>query len=282
MKKHFLLPDTTNRRGQERRRMKAKAGILILLAGLLAQPAFCQRACDTLYMTNGAEILIEIVHTYTHGIVYTKCEENKGFEYYTIRDEIVKIRYQNPEIRSTKILQEKKMPKQEIELNRPRFLFWVGYDLISSVGYGNYTQVFPIQFGIEMHVPDQPIRLGLNFQPYFFRGNQQADGTGLEIGLVAKKTSIGRLSGLVKAGYWGMDVRIGRHPHILEYNLNEKVEYSWLKIMPCIGLQYVRGPFAIDFRLPIGVEFLSATDSNSTENWNDFATEPTLSVGLRF
>ena len=108
MKKTCLFSTITTCHRQELIRIKARAGILLLLATLFAQPGFCQKVCDTLFTTSGAQVLIEIVQTYKHGIVYTKCEDQKDFRYYTISDEIVKIRYQNPGIRSAKILREKK------------------------------------------------------------------------------------------------------------------------------------------------------------------------------
>lgn len=50
--------------------------------------------------------------------------------------------------------------------------------------------------------------------------------------------------------------------------------------MPCIGLQFGSGPIAIDFRLPIGIEFLSANGTDYAQNSQDLALEPTVSVGL--
>ncbi len=262
--------------------MKKQFLLLLLFAEFIARPLFGQKACNTLYTTNGAQILIEIVHAYTHGLVYTKSEEDKGFRYYTISDEILETLYQNPEMRSVISFNQKKSTKDTNGLSSPKFIIWAGFDLLNSVGYGSYSLGFPIQFGIEMGFAGNSMRLGLSFQPYYFRGSHREDGTGIEAGIVAKKLSVGRLSGRTNIGYWGLDVRVGQQPYTSEDAPHKRIEYSWLKIMPCIGLHFSKDAFAIDFRLPIGVEFLSAEGTNYAQNWEDLAVEPTLSIGLRF
>ncbi|MBC7775881.1 MAG: hypothetical protein H7246_10645, partial [Phycisphaerae bacterium] len=174
MKKNYLLPARCHKKLSG---MAIAGKLLLFFAVLFARPVFGQRICDTLYTTKGAQILIEIVHLYKSGIVYTKCEEVKGFRYYTISDEILEIRYQKGVRRSVISGNQKKNAVDTNKLIVPKIIIWAGYDLMNSTSYGSYSLGFPIQFGMEMSFTDNPIRLGLSIQPYYFKGSRE-DGTG--------------------------------------------------------------------------------------------------------
>ena len=257
----------------------------IHLAGLLffeffATSVFCQKNCDTLYTTDGSQTLIQIVREYSHGLVYTKCEEVNGFRYYTIRDEIRSVRYRHPELNKLQKAEKRKNTSKTYTLNGALYTLWAGIDFNNSVGYGSYSMGFPIQFGLELSLPDRPIRLGLNFQPNYFSGAHRKDGMGTEVGLTVKKLSVGRLSGIINAAYWGLDLRVGHQPY--KDTPQERIYYNWQKIMSLMGFQYGKDRFAIDLRLPIGIEFLTTKGVNSAHNWQDLAIEPTIAIGFRF
>ncbi|MBC7775025.1 MAG: hypothetical protein H7246_06255 [Phycisphaerae bacterium] len=305
MKNIYLLLAMATRPHQMQRRVKTKLGIISLFfAGMINMPAaYAQNNCDTLVAKDGRRIAVEVIRSSSKGLLYTKCSETTGQQYFMSQEKILELRKAGAVAPVKTATPPPALPsvekevrfKEETDLSKPKTIVWAGLTLGSaSIDFEANGRGY-FQFGAEIGFKDSPLRLGVLLHPIFSRNDgyesYEQKGARGEIGLVLKSFTKGRLTGNVSKAYWGIDLRTGRQAYTYSGNnfptqLDTDVKYTWTTVMPRIGFQFHYKMLAFDLALPIGYQFYryynTSGNVNTEYTGGNIALQPSFSLGLRF
>jgi len=280
--------------------MKKKFHFILLLVILIATDTFGQKSCDTLVLKTGQRIPAQIINSKQDGILYSRCGDQTGQQFFIEKKALDTILY--PPIR---ISEPEKIDANNLQLfdarkknyaNKTTFIFWAGMSLADGLWFYQEGESFSgFQFGGQVNFKNSPVQLGLMLRPLKYQEDYfnafEKNGINGELTLILKKITIGRISGKVSKAYWGCDFQVGRRAYSHDgSNIGSpnptKVKNTWFAFLPRIGFQASWGIFTMDIALPIGYRAIREryTDTYTNNNYTVglLSVQPAFSLGLRF
>lgn len=280
--------------------MKKKFHFILLLTVLIAPDAFGQKSCDTLVLKTGQRIPAQIINSKQDGILYSRCGDQTGQQFFIEKKALETILYP-----PTRISEPEKSDSNYLYLfnarkknyaNKTTVILWAGMSLADALRFAEEGESFSgFQFGGQVNFKNSPVQLGLMLRPLGYREDYFTDfeknGINGEITLILKKITIGRISGKVSKAYWGCDFQVGRRAYSHDNGYNgfsnpTKIKNTWFAVLPRIGYQASWDIFTMDITLPIGYraihERYTDTYTNNNERLNRLSIQPALSLGIRF
>lgn len=280
--------------------MKKKFHFILLLVILIAPDAFGQKSCDTLVLKTGQRIPAQIINSKQDGILYSRCGDQTGQQFFIEKKALKTILYpptriSEPEKKDSNYLYLFNARKKNYA-NKTTVILWAGVSLADGFRFDEDGESFSgFQFGGQVNFKNSPFQLGLMLRPLGYREDYFTDfeknGTNGELTLILKKITIGRVSGKVSKAYWGCDFQVGRRAYSYDNGYNgflnpAKIENTWFAVLPRIGFQASWDIFTMDIALPIGYrtirERYTDTYTNNNERLNRLSVQPALSMGIRF
>lgn len=280
--------------------MKKKFHFILLLVILIAPDAFSQKSCDTLVLKTGQRIPAQIINSKQDGILYSRCGDQTGQQFFIEKKALETILYP-----PTRISEPEKSDANNLYLfnarkknyaNKTTVILWAGVSLADGFRFEEEGESFSgFQFGGQVNFKNSPVQLGLMLRPLKYREDYFTDfeknGTNGELTLILKKITIGRVSGKVSKAYWGCDFQVGRRAYSYDNGYNgflnpTKIEDTWFAFLPRIGFQASWDIFTMDIALPIGYRAIRERYTDKHTN-NDYTVgrlsiQPAINLGIRF
>jgi len=280
--------------------MKKKFYFILLLVVLIAPAAFGQKSCDTLVLKTGQRIPAQIINSKQDGILYSRCGDQTGQQFFIEKKALDTILYPPTRISEPGNSDSNNLylfnARKKNYANKTTVILWAGMSLADALRFDEEVESFSgFQFGGQVNFKNSPVQLGLMLRPLKYREDYfnafEKNGPNGELTLILKKITIGRISGKVSKAYWGCDFQVGRRAYSHDGRNTvspnpTKIKNTWFAVLPRIGYQASWDIFTMDIALPIGYRAIRERYDFTLTNHDDTAgrlsIQPAITLGIRF
>lgn len=274
--------------------------LLLILIGAPGYWLLAQRPCDTLLCKDGRRIPAQIIKSKEGYIYYYNCSDFVKTESTIARESVQSVLPANrdPDKNNWSTL-EKQQRTDAQRLSKGSITVMAGMNLVDYISSGYYylEDPSPYQYSLQLHPKSYPIQLLCSFRPYYYHENEamsfQKKGLNAEFTFGIKKISVGRFTGRINKGYWGVDFQLGRRNYIYQepspflMPTTQYAEATTWALMARFGLQHTVGPFYWDLAFSTGIrkQFRDGDPSITPSFFIEegiITIQPLLNVGIRF
>jgi hypothetical protein len=276
--------------------MKKVLPIISFLLGLWPIISSAQTKCDTILTTDGRVIVCKIQEMGRLGILYGSCETKEQRKFHLPAAIIKDVKSPRANIRAAKrlILDDKVYtPRITKDSTAPKPVLKRTYWSLSA---GLLVPVFPsdvlrqlqdmyFQYGLEVTSKHSPrISTAFYFVP-MGAGRSENEGINASFGVMVKKFSYSRLTGVRSKFYWGADFRIGRLGSRYD-GANTHDTSRWSQFMGCLGFQLGKRDLYVDLSVAGGISRFKRSVTGIINAYTmesiGLVLQPAASIGLRF
>ncbi|HLP93621.1 MAG TPA: hypothetical protein VK168_06270 [Saprospiraceae bacterium] len=258
-----------------------------------------QRPCDTLVLTDGRRIPAQIIRSKEGAIYFYKCEDFVKNELSITRTEVVELLpFQKKNSDESRNSQKPFARSSTQKWQKNSFVATVGFSMADVLSFQTDPEsASAFQFGLQYNPKKTLYQVALFARPlrYYsrtFYDNFKTQWPNAEFTLTVKKLTYGRLTGLLKSGYIGLDFQIGSRSYTYTdevFNLgirNFHTKTLNLAFLARFGIQETLGMFFFDVSISAGPRSHSTQTTGGlykeTYNHRSISIQPALSVGLHF
>jgi hypothetical protein len=275
---------------------------LLLITGIcltLTTTTQAQRPCDTLVTTDGRRIPAQVIRSKDGSIYFYNCEDFVKKEQSISKTEVAAL------------LPLEKKPSNKPQKDRKPFTRsstqkWQKNSFVATIGFSLADvlsfQTDPesgsaFQFGLQYNPKKTLYQVALFARPlgYYsrtFYDNFKTPWPNVEFTLTVKKLTYGRITGLLKSGYMGLDLQIGSRSYTYTeevFNLgvrNFHTKTLNMAFLARFGIQESLGMFFFDISISAGPRSrLTQTTgglNTETSTHRSVSIQPALSAGIHF
>lgn len=274
--------------------------IFLTLVVLSVESLWAQRPCDTLICSDGRRIPAQILHSKSGYIYYYHCSdfvktENKiasssvsGFAPF--------VRKESEDNKSFPTFSRLKTATEKWHKNS--FIITAGLSLTDHLAAGDDIELeSAFQMGVQFNPKKSLFQVAFYARPLRYYNTQRFDnfnstGTNAEFTLSVKRVTYGRLSGVIKNGYLGLELQSGTR----RYSYQEEVfslglrtlntESTSRAVLARFGIQETFGPIYLDVSISVGPRSLRSQTTGGlnkeTDSYDYISIQPVFGAGIHF
>lgn len=274
--------------------------LFILPAILPSCLLWAQRPCDTLICTDGRRIPAQILHSKAGYISYYNCSDFVKTEQKIATSAVTGFA---PFVRK-KSEDNQSYPSNRLQKTATKkwhkhsFIVTAGFSLADYLVFGDDVESeSAFQMGLQFNPKKSLLQIAFYARPLRYYNTQRLDnfnliGTNAEFTLTVKKVTRGRLSGLIKNGYLGLEIQSGSRRYAYQeevFSLGLRTlntESTTRALLARFGIQETFGPIYFDVSLSVGPRSYRSQTTGGLNKKSDsrdyISIQPMLCAGIHF
>ncbi|MBL7808746.1 MAG: hypothetical protein JNN28_13080 [Saprospiraceae bacterium] len=277
-----------------------------LIVGLIltnCYALFAQRPCDTLITSDGVRIPAQIIRSKEGYIYYYKCEDFVKTEQLIVKTEVTGFlpakKPVNDSITSGhKSLRSYFTQNNENEWHKNGYFATIGLALTDYlVGGVELEAESALQFGLQFKPEKSLFQVAIFARPLTYYGTSRLEefkthGINAEFTITIKRLTYGRFTGVIKNGYYGLEIQSGTRSY--SYNKEQfglgirslKTKATSRAVLARFGIQRTLGHFYVDFSMSIGPRMLRSQTTGGlnreSDSYDYISIQPLIGAGVHF